>query len=40
MNEKKENPELATFTLLNPDFSVSGTKQTEDAKKDSKQNIK
>jgi len=36
MNHKKKNLELATFTLLNPDFSVAGTKLTEEEKKDSK----
>jgi hypothetical protein len=31
MKQKKDNPELAVFTLLNPDFSV-GDKQIEETK--------
>jgi len=31
MEQKKDNPELAVFTLLNPDFSV-GDKQIEGGK--------
>ncbi|GAB3790057.1 hypothetical protein GCM10028868_02250 [Virgibacillus kimchii] len=34
MNKEKNNLELATFTLLNPDFSVAETKQLENKEKD------
>ncbi|MFA1819046.1 hypothetical protein ACDX78_02380 [Virgibacillus oceani] len=39
MKQKKDNPELATFTLLNPDFSA-GHEQTEGAKGDKEQKTK
>jgi hypothetical protein len=33
MKQEKENLELATFTLLNPDFSIDEVKQAAEEKK-------
>lgn len=37
MNQQNKDTELATFTLLNPDFIIQTVKQAEETKKDEKQ---